>query len=159
MATLDSFIIAAAKANVRFTVDPNGIEGASRTHDDSFFQVPLLSLCVLVIAKSRRSGVNTTDVPCWAGATLTKHFDDSVVVRRRLEWSIEYRSRCADSIVFLENIGMIAVFGDRVRAIECTERGSRFIREQLRATNETGVLIRALTKAYRIVELHGLELF
>jgi hypothetical protein len=92
------------------------------------------------------------------GATLTKHFDDSSAIRRQLEWSRDYRRRCADCIVFLENIELIAVAQSPVRTIRCTERGIRFMREALKKADEIGVLTRSLTKAHRIVEHHGLEL-
>jgi len=159
MTTLEQFIRSVEAAEVRLTVDGVSLAAMKRARDDSFFQSPLLSLCAVVVAKGRDGDLKTADVPTWVGAALTKHFDSSAVIRRQLDWSLDYRRRCADAIVFLENLGLVQVSLDAAHSIKCTERGQRFIREALRQANETGVLVRGLTKAYRIVEYHGLELF
>ena len=126
--------------------------------DDAFFQSPLLSLCLIIIAKERAGKLTTSAVPAWVGATLTKHFDDSAAVRMQLEWSLQYRQRCADSIVFLENIGLIEISGEAVRLIVCTSRGDSFVRKTIGQEDEIGVLSRSLVKAFRIVNYQGLKL-
>lgn len=159
MTTLDQFINSAEKENLRIGVDSKSLRTMNHVRDESFFQHPLLSLCTIVIAKSRREELKTADIPTWVGATLTRYFDGSAFIRRQLEWSLDYRRRCADAVVFLENLDLIAVSTDSDHRIRCTDRGHRFIREALRQTDETGVLVRGLTKVHRIVEYHGLELF
>jgi hypothetical protein len=158
MITIEQFVADAEAAKIRLTVDAAGLAALKPSRDDAFFQSPLLSLCLIVIARGKDGRLATADVPTWVGATLTKHFDDSSAIRRQLEWSLDYRRRCADCIVFLENIELIAVVQSPVRTIRCTERGIRFMREALKKTDEIGVLTRSLTKAHRIVEHHGLEL-
>lgn len=159
MITLNEFVSSAEKANVRLTVNKDGLVALGRVRDEAFFQSPLLSLCITVVSKERNGQLSTSDAPAWVGATLTRHFDNSTAIRRQLEWSLDYRRRCADAIVFLENIGLIIVSGGDPRHITCTPRADRFLREARLYENEIGVLVRALTKAYRIVEYHGLELF
>lgn len=158
MLSLDKFIASATEANVRLIVEKRGWETLSRQRDDSFFQSPLLSLCAIIVAKGRGGKLMTSDVPNWVGATLSKHFDNSVAIRHQLEWSLDYRENCASAIVFLENVGLIYVTAD-VRTIRCTDSGDRFIKDALKQPTEIGVLARALAKAHRIVEHHGLELF
>lgn len=159
MTTLEQFISSAEAAELRLTVDSRALTALNRARDDSFFQPPLLSLCTVVVAKGRDGDLKTADVPTWVGATLAKHFDGSALIRRQLDWSLDYRRRCADAIVFLENLELVEVSGDGVRSIRCTGRGQRFVRDALRQANETGILVRGLTKAHRILEYHGLELF
>jgi hypothetical protein len=159
MITLDQFIASAEEADLRLTVDRDGLQALSRPRDDAFFQAPLLSFCVVVIAKGRAGELRTSDVPNWVGSTLTKHFDNSAAIRRQLEWSLDYRRRCADAIVFLENVDLVSVSGEVSRTIRCTEAGNKFLRDALKQPDEIGILARALTKAHRIVEHHGLELF
>jgi hypothetical protein len=158
MITIDHFVKEVEAADIRITVDSTGLEALRPARDDAFFQTPLLSLCLIVIARDMDGRLDTANVPTWVGATLTKHFDDSSAIRKQLEWSLDYRHRCADCIVFLENVGLITVALSSVRSIRCTERGSRFVREALKKADEIGVLTRALMKAHRIVEYHGLEL-
>jgi hypothetical protein len=158
MTTIEKFIISAEAANVRLTVDPRGLDDLKQTRDDAFFQAPLLSLCLIVVAKGKHDRLATAEVPTWIGATLTKLFDDSSAIRRQLEWSLDYRSRCADCIVFLEDIGFVTVVESNVRTIRCTDRAVGFLREGLKKTDEIGVLLRSLTRAHKIVEHHGLEL-
>ena len=158
MITLDQFVKNAEAANVRITADSKGLEALRVARDDAFFQTPLLSLSLIVIARDRNGRLDTANVPSWVGATLTKHFDDSSAVRKQMEWSLDYRRRCADCIVFLENVGLIAVTLDSARTIRCTEKGQYFVREALKKADEIGVLTRGLLKAHRIVDHHGLEL-
>lgn len=158
MITLDQFVKNAEAASVRITADSKGLETLRVARDDAFFQTPLLSLSLIVIARDQNGRLNTSNAPSWVGATLTKHFDDSSAIRKQLEWSLDYRRRCADCIVFLENVGLIAVTSDSTRTIRCTEKGQYFVREALKKADEIGVLTRGLLKAHRIVEHHGLDL-
>lgn len=158
MLTLEQFVRNAEAAKVRITADSEGLDSLKAARDDAFFHTPLLSLSLIVIARDRDGRLDTANVPSWVGATLTKHFDDSSAIRKQLEWSLDYRRRCADCIVFLENVGLIAVSTDTARVIRCTENGNHFVREALKKTDEIGVLARGLLKAHRIVEHHGLEL-
>jgi len=159
MTTLEQFVSSAETVKLRLSVDGHALTALNRTRDDSFFQSPILSLCTVVVAKGRNGDLKTADVPTWVGATLTNYFDGSAVIRRQLDWSLDYRRRCADALVFLENLELVKIPGDGIRSIQCTERGQRFLRDALREANEAGVLVRGLTKAFRIVEYHGLELF
>lgn len=158
MITIDQFVRNVEAANVRITADRKGLEALRVARDDAFFQTPLLSLSLILIARDRNGRLDTASVPSWVGATLTKHFDNSAAIRKQLEWSLEYRRRCADCIVFLENVGLITVTSDSTRAIRCTDKGLSFVREALKKADEIGVLTRGLLKAHRVVEHHGLEL-
>lgn len=158
MIAIDQFVKEVEAADIRIATDNAGLEALRPTRDDAFFQTPLLSLCLVVIAKDKDGQLDTANVPTWVGATLTKHFDDSSAIRKQLEWSLDYRRRCADCTVFLENVGLITTALGPVRRIRCTDRGSRFVREALKKADEIGMLTRALLKAHRIVEHHGLEL-
>ena len=117
MLTIDQFVKEAEAARIRITADSAGLETLRLPRDDAFFQTPLLSLSLIVIARDKDGLLDTASVPTWIGATLTKHFDDSAAIRKQLEWSLEYRRRCADCIVFLENVGLITVPHGSVRTI------------------------------------------
>ena len=117
MITIDQFVKEAEVARIRITADSAGLETLRLPRDDAFFQTPLLSLSLIVIARDKDGLLDTASVPTWIGATLTKHFDDSAAIRKQLEWSLEYRRRCADCIVFLENVGLITVTHGSVRTI------------------------------------------
>ena len=158
MSTLDEFIATAESHKIRLHANKEGLKEIASRHDDAFFQSPLLSLCLAIIANERAGKLTTADVPVWVGATLAKHFDDSTVVRMQLEWSIQYRQRCADSIVFLENLGLIDISGETARSIACTSRGHSFVRKVLGQEDEIGILSRSLMKAFRVVDYQGLKL-
>lgn len=158
MSILDEFIASAEIHEIRLHANKEGLKEIASRRDDALFQSPLLSFCLVVIAKQRAGKLTTSDVPAWVGAALTKHFDDSAVVRMQLEWSLQYRQRCASSIVFLENLGLIEISGDPVRLIVCTSRGDSFVRKMLGQEDEIGILCRSLTKALHIVDYQGLKL-
>lgn len=158
LSTLDEFIASAESHNIRLHANKEGLKAIASRRDDAFFQSPLLSLCLIIIARERAGKLTTSDVPAWVGAVLTKRFDDSAVVRIQLEWSLQYRQRCADSIVFLENLDLIEISGEAARLIGCTSRGDSFARKVIGQEDEIGILSRSLVKAFRIVNYQGLKL-
>lgn len=124
--------------------------------DNGLFQVPLLAICVLVVARARREGLPTADVAVWTGATLTRHFSRDESSRLNLDWSLQHRKRTADALVFLENLEFIAMNEVPNRRITCTTAGLAFAAKLMRQPDEVGMLARGLLRSYTAVEHRGL---
>jgi hypothetical protein len=158
MRTLDEIAAEATNANVRLKVNTDALARASETAIDGLFHTPLLALTTLVIARARKSGLPTSDIATWTLGTLVRHFEALRLARTRIQWSVLLRRRCADALVFLENVGLAGVHEAPARTVHITVNGRGFINNLARGADEIGVLVRQLERAHRAVEQGGLEL-
>jgi hypothetical protein len=158
MKSLEEIAAAATEANVRLRINTDALARVSGATIDGLFHTPLLALTILVIAQARRSGLPTSDIATWTLGTLVKHFEALRLARGRIQWSVLLRRRCADALVFLENVGLAGVRELPQRTAMITLDGRAFIGKLSRAADETGVLVRQLERAHRAVEQGGLEL-
>jgi hypothetical protein len=157
MRTLDQ-LVELAGPDVRLRVDGLAIARASESAVDSLFHVPLLALTVLAVAAGRKEGVLIADLAAWTLATLTKHFESRHLSSSSLRWSVLLRRRCADALVFLEQVGMVAVQQEPARVVRISLGGLDFLRKAGGRADEVGVLTRQLRKSYEAVNRTGLEL-
>ena len=158
MKSLNEIATEATEANVRLQINTDALTRVSSATVDGLFHTPLLALTILMIARERKSGLPTTDIATWTLATLVKHFDALRLARGRLQWSVLLRRRCADALVFLENIGLASVHEVPSRTVHITANGRDFIGKASRTADELGVLVRQLARAHHAVEQGGLEL-
>jgi hypothetical protein len=158
MRTLEELTEEAQKANLRLRVNPERIGEIARLTGDGLFHVPLLALCILLIARAKKKSLATADVAVWTAATLGRHFSRLQGVRTKMEWSVPHRKRCADALVFLEGAQLIRVEDGLSRYIECTPIGLAFLRDLLSKTDETGLFGKRLERSYRALEHHGIGL-
>jgi len=158
MKSLDEIASQATEANVTLRVDTDALSRVSGTTIEGLFHVPLLALTILVIARARRSGLPTRDLATWTVGTLVKHFEALRLARGRIQWSVVLRRRCADALVFLENVGLAGVREVPMRTVYISTSGRDFILKLARAADEAGVLVRQLERAHHAVEQGGLEL-
>lgn len=156
MKPLNQFVDETKESSLRLEVDAASLNRIARQGDDGLFQVPLLAICVLVVAKARRGELPTADVSAWTGATLTRHFSRDESSRRKLDWSLQHRKRVADALVFLENIEFIVLNEVPSRRISCTTSGLEFVAGLMRQPDEVGMLVRGLLRSYTAVEHRGL---
>lgn len=158
MRTLKELAEFARGRDVRVRVNSEGLERAAKTPDEILFQVPILALTLLVLARAKKGELLTSEMTTWTCATLARHFRDARDGRRRVDWSFALRRRCADALVFLENRGLVTVLEAPQRRVKASASGLDFLRKALKATSELGVLVRALDRAHRAVGQTGLEL-
>lgn len=156
MKPLDQFVDETKQSSLRLQVNTESLNRIALQPDDGLFQVPLLAICVLVVARARRGGLQTADIAVWTGATLTRHFSRDELSRRRLDWSLHHRKRAADALVFLENLEFIIVKEVPNRCITCTTAGLAFVAKLIRQTDQVGMLARGLLRSYTAVEHRGL---
>lgn len=158
MRTLDQIAAEATDANVRLQLDTDALARAAGASVDGLFHTPLLALTILITARARKSGLPTSDMATWTLGILAKHFEALRLARARIQWSVLLRRRCADALVFLENIELAGVHESPARVIHITVKGRDFIGKLSRGASEAGVLVRQLERAHRAIEQGGLEL-
>jgi len=158
MKSLDEIAAEATQAEVRLRINTDALTRVSCATVDGLFHTPLLALTILVIARARKNGLPTSDVATWTLGTLVKHFGVLRLARSRIQWSVLLRRRCADALVFLENVGLAGVHEAPFRTVHITVNGRDFVSKLSRIPDEIGVLVRQLERAHRAVEQTGLEL-
>jgi len=155
---LNEFAIRARDSGLHLHIDAQHLDRVARLGNEGLFHVPLLALCILIVSQGKKGELCTADLAAWTGATLGNHFSGIDAARRKLEWSIQHRRRCADALVFLENVGLVTITQGQDRSVRCTDTGYTFVRKLLQQADETGVFCRSLERSYRAVEHHGLRL-
>jgi hypothetical protein len=158
MPTLEQFVSDARVAGLRLHIASERLDNAARSRHEGLFHVPLLAICTLVIARRVNSSLRTSELASWTGATLGFHFYGSQAARRKLEWSIPHRRRCADALLFLENLELVKVEEAVEREVKCTPAGFHFLNTRTRKPDEIGTMIRGLDRACKAIELEGLHL-
>lgn len=158
MKSLSAVTTEATDANIRLRVNTEALARAASGTTDGVFHTPLLALTILVVSQARRAGLPTVDLTTWTLGTLSRHFDALRLSRVRIQWSILLRRRCADALVFLENVGLAGVQEIPSRTIFISQSGRTLLGKLSRQPDELGVLVRQLERAYRAVEQTGLEL-
>ena len=158
MPTLEQFVADPRVMSLRLQIATDRLDNAARSRHEGLFHVPLLAICTLVVARRVSSSLRTSELASWTGATLGYHFYGAQAARRKLEWSIPHRRRCADALLFLENLELVNVLEAAERQIKCTSAGLHFLSTRTRKPDEIGTMIRGLDRACNAIELEGLHL-
>jgi hypothetical protein len=153
MKTLDE--LASRLHQVKLRLDPAKVDRVARLANEGFFHIPLVAFCILILSRSQKEKLHLGELAAWTGATLGAQFSSLETAHRKLEWSLNHRRRCADALVFLENVGLVQV-GELDRTLRCTPKGLEILRDLMHRDDEIGVLSRGLDKSSRKVERHGL---
>jgi hypothetical protein len=156
--SLDEIVEIASRGDVTLRVNTSAISRVTDSTIDGLFHVPLLALTILVVSSARKDGVATADLGTWTLATLAKHFEALRLSRSHLRWSVLLRRRCADALIFLEEMHLVIVRQAPNRCASATLPGKDFLRTAAAGPDELGVLTRQLRRAYRAVEHTGLQL-
>jgi hypothetical protein len=158
MRLLTRFIDDDRVKNLRLSVAPEHLDKAARSRHEGLFHVPLLSISILVAARRMAPSLRTSELASWTGAILGHYFYGAQAARRKLEWSLEHRKRCADALLFLENLELARIEETLERQIACTQAGLHFLNERTRKPDEISTMIRGLDRSCRAVEMEGLHL-
>jgi hypothetical protein len=158
MTTLQQFIEDARIKDLRLNVAAERLDNAARSRHEGLFHVPLLAICILVVSHRLTPKLRTSELASWTGATLGHYFYGAQAARRKLEWSLEHRKRCADALLFLENLELATIEEVPERQIRCTQAGLQFLNERTKKPDEIGTMIRGLDRSCRSIDLEGLQL-
>jgi hypothetical protein len=142
---LDTFARLIEGTDLRLDVDADQLPLPRRpARADALFDLPLLALSILVIAKL--DSLTSVQVGRRVALLLIEHFKSLRDVGT-LEWSITLRRRCAEALTFLEAAQLVLVEGQDIRAIVLTSAGKDVLSQGLREESDVGQLARALVRA------------
>lgn len=158
MSLLDEIAALTTNADIQLKVNIDTAQPQLITEPAELFHVPLVALCLLVIAHQRRGDFDTSEMGRAASAVLSQMcFKENTPVKR-FEWSVTFRKRCAEALEFLELAEFARVGEHPPRQIEVTDAGKKFIDKALRSTKDLGALTRGLVRTHSQVMARGLQL-
>ena len=158
MNPLDEIEEMAVKETFTLRVDTNLILNASGPTGGSIFQIPLLGLTILTIARRSTNDLATTELTRWTIATLLRQYQTLRISGRRIAWSVIFRKHCAEAILFLEQTGLIEVLEVPTRQIRATNAGTSFLRSLRNRSDEIGLLARGLDHSATAALQGGMDL-
>jgi len=106
---------------------PNGRR--AELGNDALFQLPLIALVILVLAKDKRKP-KVSELGQFVGETLEGSMPGFKGSSQQLGWSATLRIRTVTALNFLDYVGLVSIENDRGR-VNITELGKKVI---IRAT-------------------------
>lgn len=113
--------------------------------NEALFHLPLISICLLVLAKSKSSSPNTSEAGRMVGVLLEMTIQGFKGSAQMLGWSATLRKRTAEAISFLESFDLIEVGDDGNRKIALTRKGKKFISSIEGEETGFGVVLRYMS--------------
>lgn len=105
---------------------------------DNVFQVPLISLTILVLLTQcqQPKGIQLAALTTLAIRTLVLHFDRLTLIEDQILCSFYVRDRCAQSLAFLETVDLLEIVEQEADfLVKITARGSEAL-TKFKKTNE-----------------------
>jgi hypothetical protein len=142
---VDAFLESVSASGVRLTAASiGGLRARAPETMDALFDLPLLALAVMVIA--RRTPFRTVALGRNIAMLLVEHFSALRRSPHGLETSLTLRRRCAEALAFLEAAKLAAVSPDSRREVTLTQQGKHHLDRGAREANDLGLLIRELAR-------------
>ena len=148
----------AADGSLRLRVNPDRLKRGPVPARDSIFQVPLLGLTILSLARNSQDPIATVELTRWTLAALARQYPTIRISGKRMAWSVTLRKHCAEAILFLERIGLVEVQESPTRNIKTTKEGVAFLRNLRNRGEESGFLARSLDHSASAALQGGLDL-
>jgi hypothetical protein len=158
MKSLENFVEDARLKDLHLQVKPEHLDRAARSSHEGLFHIPLIAVCILVMARRLKPQLRTSELASWTGATLGHQFYGMQAACRKLEWSLQHRKRCADALLFLESVQLAKIEETPERHVVCTQAGLQFLVQRSKSPDEIGIMIHGLERSCRAIELEGLHL-
>ncbi|HYX32754.1 MAG TPA: hypothetical protein VE954_06540 [Oligoflexus sp.] len=148
----DNLIEKLAKASVIIRVASDDLDEAEPEYNgETLFYEPLIALAVLILTSIKYGSLQSGRVSFCVSQILATIFPGFSPLKRRLEWSIVLKSRCADALCFLEASDLVKVTTER--SISITERGRNFLSQRKNADAHFALLARSIERAIGNLQL------
>lgn len=122
----------------------------SDTHvlsNEALFQLPLISLIVLILAKDRRKP-NVSEIGQLVGESILSCMTSLNKSDQHIHWSANLRIRTVKAISFLEQANLIIV-NNRKAKIEITQLGKKVIDKALDWDDNLSYNLNMISRSYR----------
>lgn len=143
----ESFFAEMSKSRTVVKMDAVVSESDRLLNNEALFQLPLISLIVLMLAKDRRK-LRISETGQLVGECIEASMPGFKGSAQHIGWSANLRVRTVKAISFLEIANLILV-NDRKGRIEVTELGKRVITRALDREDDLAFGLLAVARAYR----------
>lgn len=135
------------QSNLTICFDNPLISHEHLLNNEALFQLPLISLIILLMAKDRRKPLVSE-----IGQLVGESIEDSLIgfkgSSQHLGWSANLRVRTVKALSFLEHTQLVTVFNRQGR-INITPLGKKVVMQALGEENELAFNLALIARSYR----------
>lgn len=142
----DEFFDRAERENLIIPADFSGRSSQS-LGNEALFQLPLIALIILVMAKSRRKP-KVAEIGQLVGESIETAMVGFKGSAQHLGWSANLRIRTVKALNFLETAQLIEIHNGKSR-IEITEIGKRVVARALEPADDLAYNLTSIARTYR----------
>ena len=147
MMDFDSFFESLKDLNVVIKVDKKKLEEPRLLNNDALFQLPLICLVLLLMAKNRIKPY-VTEIGQLVGECIETSMPGFKGSSQHLGWSANLRVRTVTALSFLEQAEMVEV-PKREGKIQATQFGKKVIDRALKGETNLAYNLLQIERAYR----------
>lgn len=143
----DSFFDQMEKSDVTVRFDRSFKSSQHLLDNEALFQLPLISLIVLLMAKDRRKP-HVAEVGQMVGESLESSMPGFKGSAQHVGWSANLRVRTVKAITFLEHAKLVEIHNRKGR-LEITDLGKKVINHALVRDDNLSYNLAQIARAYR----------
>lgn len=147
----DSFFDQMERSNVEVNFDHSINLSQHLLDNEALFQLPLISLIILLMAKDRRKP-HVSEIGQMVGESLESSMPGFKGSAQHLGWSANLRIRTVKAITFLERAELIEIQNRKGR-LEITELGRKVINKALSRDDDLSYNLAEISRAYRNIRV------
>lgn len=129
-----------------------GYKSSILLSNEALFQLPLISLIILVMVKDKRKPF-VSEIGQLVGASIEDSMPGFKGSSQHLGWSANLRVRTVKAISFLEHSELI-VISNRKGRIKITDLGKKIIQTAINAENDLSYNLAQIARSYRNICVH-----
>jgi predicted transcriptional regulator len=137
--------ISLSERNIKF--DHNELNKSHLLNNEALFQLPLISLIILLMAKDRRKPC-VSEIGQLVGESIETSMSGFKGSAQHIGWSANLRVRTVKAISFLENAQLIEIPNNKGK-VKITELGKKVINRALNQDDILAYNLAEISKAYR----------
>lgn len=145
--TFEDFFAQLDQSNIKVTINEYSFGRAHRLDNEALFQLPFISMVVLLMAKDRRKPI-VSEVGRLVGESIEVSIPGFKGSAQHLGWSANLRMRTVRAVSFLELAKLIEI-DNRKSRIRSTELGSKVINTALSRDDDLAYNLSVLARSYR----------
>jgi hypothetical protein len=133
--------------DVKVKMESRNISSTHFLDNEALFQLPLLCLIILLMAKDRRKP-KVSEIGQLVGESIEASMIGFKGSAQHLGWSANLRVRTVNAMTFLEHIGLIDLYKKHLR-IDITDLGKKVIKKALDNDDDLSYNLAKISRSYR----------
>jgi hypothetical protein len=143
----EEFFVQLGQKNIEIKIGGNLVDRAHQLDNEALFQLPFISMVVLLMAKDRNKPI-ISQVGRLVGESIEASIPGFKGSAQHLGWSANLRMRTVKAISFLELANLIEI-DNRKNRIRSTELGSKVVNKALSGDDDLAYNLSVIARSYR----------